>query len=768
MTPLLRRLPLNQTGRVRLPPKSTARHSTTTTTPATPATLHKTETSLNNPLRRVFCYRATMSTYKTGNPLGSAAVKDLFDNAENLDFALNSLTALMWTDRLGKTRRSFFGMESAFVTQLTSQESRFNTFIQSSGYQIVGDYTAGPLTLTDYNQLIRYNNELYKLTAATYIPFTTTGNTDETWNDADAAHFVSVGDAALRQNLGSSDGANLIGGLPFVTPEMFGSSRGDITHDEALRLAMAAAAVHPTRTLWMPADYEFFDTHIPPEGLTIIIDGVAKHNPVGDFTWSESNRRSPYSFLLVTEKNVNIKGSGRIENKYEAVSADAGGDNFKFEGVTVSNPNRSKSVGLSIYNIINASVLNCTIANNGSKGTYIDNTSAGITGRYGNGIDFGGIWGMTVQQCTLVDNGGNGAWCYGVGDLTIQNNWCITNGISGVQYGPHPDYDGVNICHNRCRANAADGIDINYTGSSPIPISGVINENICRRNGFYNSDISKPTADGSGITLRNVTDYICADNMVRDNNGVGVYCTFAADCDIHDNVIINRLTMSAGMYQGFMSTDVDIHDNRIITKGTAYQEGGSMPVSRMSFHNNKLFSSQAQSVSIPSNTQTDRNWHNNHHVTPNAINFWFSVKDDTVRYTGSAGRAVYINTNYGKIRDLTVIGATSDDLIYVDGGLKNIFSGLTANNTGSGRAVYTNNSPRLKFADSFIQCAAGTALFCYAGTTVGLEDCDVIGVTAISAPLPTSGSAAEIKKSGTNFISGAVSTAIPVKQVQYV
>ncbi|MDM4271090.1 hypothetical protein QTO81_04260, partial [Klebsiella oxytoca] len=146
-----------------------------------------------------------MSTYKTGNPLGSAAVKDLFDNAENLDFALNSLTALIWTDRLGKTRRSFFGMESAFVTQLTSQENRFNTFIQSSGYQIVGDYTAGPLTITEYNQLIRYNNELYKLTAATDIPFTTAGNTDETWTGTDAAHFVSVGDAALRQNLGSDE-----------------------------------------------------------------------------------------------------------------------------------------------------------------------------------------------------------------------------------------------------------------------------------------------------------------------------------------------------------------------------------------------------------------------------------------------------------------------------------------------------------------------------------------------------------------------------------
>ncbi|MBC3838686.1 right-handed parallel beta-helix repeat-containing protein [Klebsiella pneumoniae] len=702
----------------------------------------------------------------TQAPVPSTDIRNAVFAGAKLDEEVTG-TGEFYTDRLGVKRLTNTGRNNQFDAAQLDRANRFEQFLMSSGYVFLGDYEDGPFQFSARNQYIRYDNQYYRLNAATDVGFTTTG-TDATSFANDVTHFVLMDGDTLRQNLGSSDGANLIGGLPFVTPEMFGSSRGDITHDEALRLAMAAAAVHPTRTLWMPADYEFFDTHIPPEGLTIIIDGVAKHNPVGDFTWSESNRRSPYSFLLVTEKNVNIKGSGRIENKYEAVSADAGGDNFKFEGVTVSNPNRSKSVGLSIYNIINASVLNCTIANNGSKGTYIDNTSAGITGRYGNGIDFGGIWGMTVQQCTLVDNGGNGAWCYGVGDLTIQNNWCITNGVSGVQYGPHPDYDGVNICHNRCRANAADGIDINYTGSSPIPISGVINENICRRNGFYNSDISKPTADGSGITLRNVTDYICADNMVRDNNGVGVYCTFAADCDIHDNVIINRLTMSAGMYQGFMSTDVDIHDNRIITKGTAYQEGGSMPVSRMSFHNNKLFSSQAQSVSIPSNTQTDRNWHNNHHVTPNAINFWFSVKDDTVRYTGSAGRAVYINTNYGKIRDLTVIGATSDDLIYVDGGLKNIFSGLTANNTGSGRAVYTNNSPRLKFADSFIQCAAGTALFCYAGTTVGLEDCDVIGVTAISAPLPTSGSAAEIKKSGTNFISGAVSTAIPVKQVQYV
>ena len=132
---------------------------------------------------------------ETGNPLGSAAVKILFDNAENLDFALNSLTALIWTDRRGKSGHHF-GMETSFLSQMASQESRFtsqladqdtrfNTFIASSGYDIISDYGGdypgrNPLTITEYNQLIRYNNELYKLTAATISRSLLPGKTDET------------------------------------------------------------------------------------------------------------------------------------------------------------------------------------------------------------------------------------------------------------------------------------------------------------------------------------------------------------------------------------------------------------------------------------------------------------------------------------------------------------------------------------------------------------------------------------------------------------
>ena len=144
---------------------------------------------------------------------GSTSPQVLLKNAINLDKLVNDRESESLPDRFDVLRRTWFGMEKAHDRQMQSQENRFDTFIASSGYDVIGDYTSGPLKIEEYNQLIRYNNELYKLTAATDIPFTTAGNTDETWTSTDAAHFVSVGDAALRQNLGSDEeglGADLV------------------------------------------------------------------------------------------------------------------------------------------------------------------------------------------------------------------------------------------------------------------------------------------------------------------------------------------------------------------------------------------------------------------------------------------------------------------------------------------------------------------------------------------------------------------------------
>lgn len=51
-----------------------------------------------------------MTTYNTGNPLGSTSAKDLYDNAENFDLALGSEDE-HWTDRLGQLRLTWAGIE---------------------------------------------------------------------------------------------------------------------------------------------------------------------------------------------------------------------------------------------------------------------------------------------------------------------------------------------------------------------------------------------------------------------------------------------------------------------------------------------------------------------------------------------------------------------------------------------------------------------------------------------------------------------------------
>ncbi|WP_151445331.1 hypothetical protein [Klebsiella grimontii] len=195
--------------------------------------------------------------------LGSTSPQVLLKNAINLDKLVNDRESESLPDRFAVLRRTWFGMEKAHDRQMQSQENRFDTFIASSGYDVIGDYTSGPLKIEEYNQLIRYNNELYKLTAATDIPFTTAGNTDETWTSTDAAHFVSVGDAALRQNLGSDeegmgtwlsthvqDGVVtqnlhdfLNAAINEITPEMFGGNlQAAFTFASANKLALNLAA----------------------------------------------------------------------------------------------------------------------------------------------------------------------------------------------------------------------------------------------------------------------------------------------------------------------------------------------------------------------------------------------------------------------------------------------------------------------------------------------------------------------------------------------
>ncbi|WP_243206656.1 hypothetical protein GOY49_018840 [Klebsiella pneumoniae] len=173
-----------------------------------------------------------MPFYLTRDPVPSADMRNVFDNAQNLDLALNDLTSSLWTDRLGRSRMSWFGLESAFSVKLSDFESRFTSqiveqeatfdtsqadkenrfqhFLVSSGYVFLGDYEDGPFQFSARNQYIRYDNQYYRLNAATDVGFTTTG-TDATSFANDVTHFVLMDGDTLRQELSSSEGAGDIG-----------------------------------------------------------------------------------------------------------------------------------------------------------------------------------------------------------------------------------------------------------------------------------------------------------------------------------------------------------------------------------------------------------------------------------------------------------------------------------------------------------------------------------------------------------------------------
>lgn len=188
-----------------------------------------------------------MSEYDTGNPVPSASMPDAWDNIQSIDMFANSSDETI-TTRTGKQLDTLHGInvksdnqlneqqdtfelsqseressfeeksnefESRFSSQLSIQEStftesqtdkenRFQQFLNTSGYVFLGDYQDGPFQFSARNQYIRYDNEYYRLNAATDVGFTTTG-TDATSFANDVTHFVLMDGDTLRQDLGSNE-----------------------------------------------------------------------------------------------------------------------------------------------------------------------------------------------------------------------------------------------------------------------------------------------------------------------------------------------------------------------------------------------------------------------------------------------------------------------------------------------------------------------------------------------------------------------------------
>jgi hypothetical protein len=204
-----------------------------------------------------------MATTPTSNPIPSEDPRDLKFNAGKIDEEVNG-SADYYTDRFSAQRLTNTGRNNQFqsqmqqqaddwVTQFNQQESDFQQFLLNSGYQFLGDYENGPYTISTRNQIVRYQNELWRLNAATNPSYITTGVNSTSWA-VDVTHLVSVGDANLRQELAtvsSIAGNNIVadprGGttaqaLHFQTVKQHGAKGDGITVEDSYFTAAALAA----------------------------------------------------------------------------------------------------------------------------------------------------------------------------------------------------------------------------------------------------------------------------------------------------------------------------------------------------------------------------------------------------------------------------------------------------------------------------------------------------------------------------------------------
>lgn len=142
-------------------------------------------------------------------PVPSTDIRNAVFAGAKLDEEVTG-TGDFYIDRLDVKRLTNTGRNNQFNAAQQERADQFQQFLLSSGYVFLGDYENGPFQFSARNQYIRYDNQYYRLNAATDVGFTTTGTTAASFAN-DVTHFVLMDGDTLRSNLGSSEGFIWIG-----------------------------------------------------------------------------------------------------------------------------------------------------------------------------------------------------------------------------------------------------------------------------------------------------------------------------------------------------------------------------------------------------------------------------------------------------------------------------------------------------------------------------------------------------------------------------
>lgn len=482
------------------------------------------------------------------------------DSAEDMSKAAVEMKGMMTADQNTDVNINGYGPKPSFSKQIkglvqpaidafntwfTDAKNRFDYFISSSGFDEIGDYYGGPLVVEDYNKVIRYKGEAYKLNFATPIPYTTSGNTDETWEATDKAKFNFLGEDVLRQNLASSGeglGDELVN-TEYDIPvrKYIGNSSPRISNykvakggDATLAFAKAFAKAAETTGVVIVDVSCVVDTIAVPSGITV---RIADYKTV-----TQKANASAHMFILPSDslikannKKGRLRGNSANQSAIRRCISAVGVSNAGVDGVDIRDFN---SYGAYFENCEDTFCKNSTIrditggAVETAAGQYVTNCLRHESAF--NDIRDTGSNGIKFRADTLGQTQG----------CSSTNDKVYRAGFIGIANGKCKDHTVTNAYCESCVDN---GCDMNGCDNTRfINCVSVLCQDgfYMGENGINNCHIINPTARNckrAGVGSLGSLTRCSVINPTIDACGSGIYCSGFVGFKIRDGSITNSV-----------------------------------------------------------------------------------------------------------------------------------------------------------------------------------------------------------------------------------
>ncbi|HFU6567571.1 TPA: right-handed parallel beta-helix repeat-containing protein, partial [Raoultella ornithinolytica] len=467
----------------------------------------------------------------------------------------------------------------------------------------IGSFEQGSLLTQRFEVLLWESTDEYWRWDGAMPKIVLPGSTPDTAGGRGKGKWLDVTDATLRSNLGSSDGAKLIGGLNYVTPEMSGFVTGAGNDDDdtaaiqwALDQNAAQVVLDSTKTYNIQPGVIQYTGKVNVDAGTakIVCDGVAVDIIDGaGSVWKGGNLLSKTTpWTVVYDEDFNIVESGTLGYGRMPYQDDTNVDPSHYyqqiccslvfrsstsdvlDGLTVSGVSGSYAA------VVAAGFKNTKWTRNKIRGGALAGAimvlndcelpvTAGFGWNAGAGMSYGNPfkWARgsnhSFVNCDLFEGRQMGLCVTGSDHITISNINTYGNAESGIQTGqyssayPQESIICKHIIQTNCKTwgNYYDGFDhASVTSGAAGPyFEKYLIVTDCEG---YNNRATGIFAQGNNLQIKG--------NNFHDNGTHGIRVQDSAVVDISRNQCLYNGKLAGGYQIAAVGSDMSVDDNTVL------------------------------------------------------------------------------------------------------------------------------------------------------------------------------------------------------------